>query len=164
MILETAPEVGQLNCRDGACDAAVLFRMKLLFAGVDQHAIAVGEILIVRGFVRLAAVVEGDRIDPDVLYAVPLFLSVVSPMYAVPVEIDFDAVFETGPGHDARVGGRGVNHDRAGGRTPAVIYPMIAATRPLTLGPFDVVSPRPRIPDVYRAVQFFRVMASDEEG
>src|SRR5262249_59003975 len=48
--------------------------------------------------------------------------------------------------------------------TPAVVYPMIAATRPLGLRPFDVVSTRPRIPDVYRAVQLFGVLASDEDG
>src|SRR5262249_30265327 len=164
MILQAAPQVGELNGRDRARDAPILFRVKLLFAGIDQHAVAVGEILIVGGFVRLAAVVEGDRIDPDVLDAVALFLSVVSPVDAVPVEIDFDAVFETGPGHDAGVSGRGVNHDRAARRAPAVVYPMIAATRPFTRRPFDVVSTRPRIPDVYRAVQIFGVMASDEDG
>src|SRR5262245_48424344 len=109
MILQTAPQVGKLNCRDRACNAAVLFRVKLVFAWIDQQAVAVGVILIVRGFVRLATVVEGDRIGPDVLYAVALFLSVVSPMDAVPIEIGFDPVFETGPGHDTRVGGRGVD-------------------------------------------------------
>src|SRR5574341_1446867 len=87
----------------------------------------------------------------------------MSPVNAVPVEIDFDAVFETRPRHDARVGGWGVNHNRAARRTPAVVDPVIAASRSFTLRAFDVVLPRPRIPDIDRAVQLLGVMARDED-
>src|SRR5262249_25938107 len=134
MILQTAPQVGQLNCRDGTCDATILFGVKLLFAGIDQHAVTVGEVLVVVRPAWLAAAVESDRVGPDVLNAVALFLSVMSPMDSVPVEIDFDAVFETRPRHHARVGGRGVDHNRAARRASAVVDPMVAATRSFSLG------------------------------
>lgn len=59
MILQTTPQVGQLNCRDWDWDATILFRVKFLFAGIDQRAIAVGEVLVVVWPAWLAAIVKG---------------------------------------------------------------------------------------------------------
>ena len=56
--------------------------------------------------VRLAAVVERDRVRPHVLAPLALLLAVVLPVHAVPEEVDVDVVLEGGPGHRARLGGR----------------------------------------------------------
>src|SRR5262245_23094859 len=84
-------------------------------------------------------------------------------MDGVPVEVNFDAMLETGPGQHARVGRGGVNHYCATCWPPAVVNPVVVPVRAFGLGILDVVMLRAGIPDVYRALQLRRVMARDVE-
>ena len=54
---------------DGPRDPAVLLRVEHLLARVHEHAVAVDEALVHDRLVRLAAVVERDRVGPHVLIA-----------------------------------------------------------------------------------------------
>jgi len=79
VVLQTSPQVRQLNCGNWSGNAAVLLRVQLLFARIDQDAVTVGEVLIIARLVRLAAIVEGDWIDPDVLDTFTLLLTIMFP-------------------------------------------------------------------------------------
>src|SRR5215468_11818902 len=161
VILQPAPQIRELHGRDRPGDAAVLFRVQLLFTGIEQHAVAVGEVLIVDGFVRLAAIVEGDRIRPDILVALALLLRIVPPVYAVALKVDFDAVLEAGPRNDARVSRGRVYQQRAYGRTAAVVRPVLPSFGALGLRFLGVEPQSARVPNVNRAVQFLDVIVRD---
>ena len=106
MVLQTAPEICELNGRDWSGDAAVLFGMKFVFAGIHQNTVAVNVALIIDGLVRLPAIVESDWVGPNILLALAHLLSIVLPVNAVPEKIVVDAVFEAGPDSGARIGRR----------------------------------------------------------
>ena len=131
VVLEAAAQVRELNRGDRPADAAVLIRMQLLLARIEQHAVAVDVALVVDRLSRLAAVVERDRVGPDVLVALALLLRVVLPVHGVPVEVHADVVLERGPDHRPRVGGRRVDRDGASGWAAAVVEPVLAPARPL---------------------------------
>src|SRR5690349_4577033 len=127
--------------------------MKLLFTGIDQHAVPVDVALIGDWLVWLAAIVKRDWIRPYILFALAHLLPVVLPVHAMPIEIIVDAVFETGPDRGARIGGRSIYDDRARCGTAAVVDPVLSSTHALLVGARDVVSERTCIPDVDRAVE-----------
>src|SRR5438093_3683038 len=120
--------------------------MELLLARVEEHAVAVegAEILLV----GLAAVVERDRVRPNVLVALALLLRVVAPVVAVPVEIRVDVVLEAAPDRRPWIGGGGGDRHRACRRPAAVVGPVAPAAGALLLPPRDVVILRPRAPHV----------------
>src|SRR6185295_16609690 len=99
----------------------MLFGMQLVFSGIQEDTVAVDISLVGKGLVRLAAIVEGDRVGPDVLLALAYLLAIVLPVHAVPVKVVVNVVLKARPYSCARVCCRRVNHDRAGCRTAAVI-------------------------------------------
>ena len=158
MVLQAAPQISELDRRDWTSDAAILFRMQLVFAGIQQHTIAVDISLIGKGLVRLAAIVEGDWIGPDVLLALAYLLAIVLPVHAVPEKVVVDVMFKTGPDSGARVCSRRVNHNRAGGRTAAVINPVLASAATFFSSALDVVAKWAGVPDIDRAIEFLHIM------
>src|SRR6185436_2463903 len=101
--------------------------------------------------VRLATIVEGDGIGPDVLLALAYLLTIVLPVHAVPVKVVVDVVFETGPDGCARVCRWCVNHDRPGSGTAAVINPVLPSAATFFSGALDVVAEWAGVPDIARA-------------
>src|SRR5215813_9448651 len=140
MVLETTPEICELNSRDRSVDAAILIGMKLVFARIDQNTITVYVTLIVDRFIRLSTIVEGDRVGPDILFSFAYLLPVVLPVHAMPVEIVVDVVFEAGPDGGAWIGGGRVDNNRAGSRTATVVDPVLASALAFFIGAFDVVT------------------------
>src|SRR5690242_1150023 len=136
--------------------------MKVVFAWIDQNAIAVYVTLIVGWFIWLAPVVERDRVGPHVLLSLADLLAVVLPVYALPVKIIVDAVFETRPNRGARIGGRSIDDDRARSRTAAVVDPVLATALAFFVCACDVVSERARVPNVDRAVELLDVVLGYE--
>src|SRR6478672_7220820 len=120
MVLQTASQIRQLDRRDWTSDAAILFRVQLVFTGIKQHAVAVDVALIGNRLVRLTSVIEGNRIGPNILLTLAYLLPIVLPVHAVPEKIVVNVVFETSPDSCARVRRGRVDHDCAGGRTAAV--------------------------------------------
>src|ERR1043166_5688989 len=138
--------------------------MKFVFARIDQNAVAVYVTLVVDWFIRLATVVERDGIGPHVLLSLANFLAVVSPVYAVPVKIIVDAVFETRPHRGARIGGRSVDDDRARSGTAAVIDPVFVTALTFLVRARDVITERACVPDIDRAVELLDVVLRYERG
>ena len=128
MILQAASKVCQLNRRARPGNTSVLFRVQLLLARIHKHAIAVGKALAGERLIGLTAIVEGDRIGPNVLDAVTLLLTIVLPVITVPVEIDLDAVLEAAPDSSSRIRRRGIDDNGAAERTTAVIDPVVMTT------------------------------------
>ena len=58
---------------------------------------------------------------------------------------------------------RRINHDGSAGGSPSVVDPYFRP-RALRSGPLDVVALRAGVPDVYRSVEFLRVLLGDEDG
>src|SRR5262245_33304994 len=164
VILQPAPQIRELHGGDRPGDAAILFRVQPIFTRIEQNAVAVGEVSIVDGFVRLAALVEGDRVRPGILIALALLLRIVPPVYAVPLKVDFDAVLEAGPRNDARVSRGRVNQKRADGRASAVVRPVLPPFGALVLRLPDVEPQSARVPNVNRAVQFLDVIVRDHRA
>src|SRR6266705_2429591 len=125
VILQAAAEIGELNGRARTSDASAFVRMKFLLTRIHEHAIAVGKALAAARLIWLAAIIEGYRVGPDILDAVTLLLAIVLPVIAVPVEIDFDAVFEAAPDCSARIRRRSIDDNGPAERTTAVIDPVI---------------------------------------
>src|SRR5689334_2624824 len=101
--------------------------MKFVLTRVNEHAVAVYVTLIVDWFIWLATIVERDWIGPYVLLSLAYLLAVVLPVHTVPVKIIVNAVLETRPDRCARIRGRCIDDNRAGGRTTAVIDPVFAS-------------------------------------
>ena len=80
--------------------------------------------------IRLTAIVEGDRIGPNVLDSVALLLMIVLPVIPVPVEIDFDPVLEAAPDGSPRVRRRSIDDNGAAERTAAVVDSIVMTARP----------------------------------
>src|ERR1051326_4633377 len=97
--------------------------MKLVFTRIDQNAVAVDVALVTDWLVWLAAVVERDRVGPNVLFSLADFLPVVLPVHALPEKVVVDVVFETRPDRGAWIGGGRVDHDRACGGAAAGVDP-----------------------------------------
>src|SRR4030095_11030148 len=107
---------------------AIFFRVKFVFSRIHQDAIAIDIALIVDRFVRLAAIVESDRIGPDVLLSLTDFLPVVLPVDSVPVEIVVDTMFEACPDRRTRIGSWSINYNRTGSRAAAVVDPILSSS------------------------------------
>ena len=112
VVLEPAAQVRELDGGDGPVDAPVLLRVQDLLPGVHEDAVPVDEALVLDGLVRLATVVERDRVRPHVLLPLALLLAVVLPVDAVPEEVEVEVVLERGPRDRARLG-RGRVDERA---------------------------------------------------
>src|SRR6185503_19487409 len=125
MVLQTAPKVCQLNGIDRSGDTSILFGMQFFFPWVHQYAVAIDVALIINGFVGLSPIVESDWVGPNILPALARLLSIVFPMYPVPVEIIVYAMFEAGPDSGTRVGRRRVDHDGAGRGASPVVDPIL---------------------------------------
>src|SRR4026208_377079 len=100
--------------------------MQRVFARIHQHPLPVSNPLALWGLVGLAAIVEGYRVRPDILDALPRLLQVVLPVHGMPVEVDPDPVLEARPWHHARVGRGSIDYDCPSRWTPAVADPVIA--------------------------------------
>src|SRR6185503_12174017 len=162
MVLQATPKVCELNCRDRPRYAAIVFRVKFVFPGINQNPITIYVTLIVEWFVWLAAVVERNWIGPNILFALPDLLPVVLPVHAMPVKVIIDSMFETGPDGRTRICRRCVNNNRAGRRTPAVINPVFASALTFVIRARDVVTKWSCIPDIDRSVELFHVVLGDE--
>src|SRR5215510_1956556 len=114
--------------------------MELVFTGIDQNTIAIYVNLIVDGFIRLATIVECNRIGPDILFPLANLLAIVLPMHTVPVKIIINTVFETCPDSGAWVRGGRIDDNRAGSRTATVVDPVFASASSLFVSAFDVVT------------------------
>ena len=86
MILQPAAQVRELDRRDRTGKPPIFVGMELLFARIDQDAVAIDIALIVERLVGLLPVVESHALRPDVLIAFPLFLRIVAPVHRVPVQ------------------------------------------------------------------------------
>ena len=73
MVLQTAPEVGELDGGDRPGDAAVLFGVQPLLARIEQHAVAVDVALVVIDLFGCPRLSKVMRVGPDVLVALPCF-------------------------------------------------------------------------------------------
>src|SRR5215212_287025 len=136
--------------------------MKFVFTGINQDPVTMNVTLIVDWFVWLATVVERNWICPNILYAFPNLLPVVLPVYAMPIKVIIDSVFETGPNRRTRICGRSVNNNRTRRRTPTVINPVFASALAFIVRALDVVPKRPCIPDVDRPVELFHIVLGYE--
>src|SRR6185436_4946022 len=104
--------------------------------------------LVVDRFIWLAAIIESDRIGPDVLLSLTNLLPVVLPVHSVPVEIVVDTVFEACPDRRTRISGWSVDHDRTGGGPAAVINPIFATAPTFLIATSNVVPKLTGIPYV----------------
>src|SRR6185503_8489879 len=158
MVLQATAQVGELDRRDGTSNAAILFRVQLVFTGIQQYTIAVDISLIREWLVRLATIVEGDWVGPDVLLTLAYLLAIVLPVHTVPEKVVVNVMFETGPDGGTRVRSGRVNHDRAGRGTAAVINPVLSSAAPFFSSALDVVAKGAGVPDIDRAVEFLHIM------
>ena len=163
MVLEAAPEVSEPDCRAGACDAAVFCRMQPLFARVDEDTVSVGESLVLHRLPRLAPVVEGHGVAPHILVPITLLLRIVLPVYAVPVEIDPDAVLEAAPDDRARVRRRCIDNKRPRSWPPAVVDPPVTPAGTFLARQGNVIELGPRIPDIDRTIECLGILVSHED-
>src|SRR6185369_15134915 len=147
---------------DWPSDATVLFRMKFVFTGIDQHTIAIYVPLIVDWFIRLTTIVECNRIGPHILFPLANFLAIVLPVHAMPVKIIVDVVFEARPDGGARIGGGCVDDNCSGSRTSAVVDLVFAPALSFFICAFDVVTKRACVPNVDSSVEFLDVVFSHE--
>src|ERR1044072_687873 len=138
--------------------------MKLVFTWIDQNAISIDVALIVDWFVRLATIVECDRVGPNILFPLADLLAIVLPVHTMPVKIVIDVVFEAGPDGGAWIGGGCVDDDRSGSRTAAIVDPVFATTLPFLVSACDVVTERACVPDVDRSVQILNIVLGNECG
>src|SRR4029079_16983095 len=101
--------------------------MKRVFTWINQNTITIDVALIVDWFIRLTAIVECDRVGPDILFSFADFLAIVLPVHTVPVKIVIDVVFETGPDGGTWIRGGRVDDDRSGSRTATVVDPVFVS-------------------------------------
>src|SRR4030095_4189091 len=94
MVLQPAPAIGKLYGGYRSAYTAIFFRMKFVFSRIHQDPIAIDITLVVDRFIWLAAIIESDRVGPDVLLSLTHLLPVVLPVHSVPVEVVVDTVFE----------------------------------------------------------------------
>src|ERR1041384_5278824 len=136
--------------------------MKLVFTWINEHTITIYVALIVDWLIRLATIVECDRVVPDILFSFAYLLAIVLPVDTMPVKIVIDAVFETGPDGGTWISGGRVDDDRSGSRTPTVVDPVFAPALPFLVSTFDVVTERACVPDVDRSVEILHVVLGNE--
>src|SRR2546423_2982631 len=103
MVLQATPEVCELNSINRSRNTAVLIGVQFFFAGVHEYSVAVNIALIVYWFVWLPAIVEGDRVGPNVLPSLARLLPIVLPMNPMPEKIVVHAMLEAGPDCGSRV-------------------------------------------------------------
>src|SRR4030095_6174444 len=128
MVLQPAPEIGKLDGGYRSANTAIFFRVKFVFSRIHQDPIAIDITLVVDRFIWLAAIIESDRIGPDVLLSLTNFLPIVLPVDSVPVEIVIDTMFEACPDRRTRIGSRSINYNRTGSRAAAVVDPILSSS------------------------------------
>src|SRR3954466_12360202 len=108
--------------------------MELFFSRVHQNTVAIDITLAVHRLSRLATVIKGNRIRPDILLTCALLLVVMPPMNTMPVKIVIDTMLETCPDGRARIGRRAIDYNCPASRPSTVVDPIITATGPFLLG------------------------------
>src|SRR5436190_8629756 len=132
--------------------------MDFVLAWINQDTVAIDVTLILQRFIWLTAIVEGDRVGPDVLSSLSYFLPIVLPVHPMPEEVVINVVLKTGPDRGTRIGRGSINNDRAGSGSTAVVDPVLSSARTLLLSLLNVVAERSCIPVANCTVEFFDVV------